>query len=171
MQTCLPVLSGLRRRARTFTLLGLLLAPVLRAAEDEVHTVALEARALAGSLDAFSQTTGIDVVSRSASLRGKRAPAVEGEYAANAALERILSESSLAYRFTGERTVAVTTPAQARADEPLDLEPVTLEGRNYRRVGRGDLAGDRRGGPRLQSRARHDGNAHPDGSAQRSANN
>jgi len=138
-------LSGLRCRALTFTLLGLLLAPALRAQSDAVHDFAIEAQALAESLDAFSQATGIDVVSRSAWLRAKSAPAVEGEYAAGAALERILSESGLAYRFTGERTVAVTTPRQTTSDlQTLDLEAVTLDGQPTLELDEARLQGSER---------------------------
>ena len=111
--------------------LALLLgAATLSAQEAATRAFSQPAQPLDAALEAFSQGSGIDVVSRPRWLAGQTAPALQGDFTSRAALDRLLADSGLDYRFTGERTVAVTTQSQIGEAEVLDLESVTLTGRD-----------------------------------------
>ncbi|MEM9158564.1 MAG: TonB-dependent receptor [Verrucomicrobiota bacterium] len=94
---------------------------------------------LKDSIKEFSETTGIDVVSRGSWLRGKDAPSLRGEYTAGQALGVLLEGSELKFEYTSSNTIAITSPLassdlsfargnDANGDEVLDLDKVTLVG-------------------------------------------
>lgn len=130
------------RRALVLNLALLLGAATLAAQESASQTYAQPSQALDAALEAFSETSGIDVVSRPQWLERKTAPALEGDHAPREALDRLLADTGLDYRFTGERTVAVITRSRVGEADVLDLEPVELAGRDTLELEEARLRGE-----------------------------
>ena len=106
--------------------LATLLLPSSLRAEEIQHRFLQEAQPLADALEDFSRTTGIDVLSRSEWLESKQAPALSGELTASEALNQLLSESGLVFRFTSPQMVAVLTPDEANTASPIQLPLVKV---------------------------------------------
>lgn len=98
---------------------------------------ALPAQPLIKSLQEFSEVTGVSALGQAALLERRMAPATTGLLTAPQALDRLLGEGNLRYRFTGERTVAIFAderhdpparglPRAAAADEIVNLETFTV---------------------------------------------
>jgi len=122
----------LRKPARAWALLAIFLALAAAApapaADQKKHAFDIPAGPLVASLERFSETAGLDVVAGDA-VEGIDAPALKGELTADEALARLLAGTGLAYRFTGENTIAITTEAKAtREDDPVGLDDGAAEG-------------------------------------------
>lgn len=106
----------------------LALSPSLSAEANAKYAFSQEAQPLADALDTFSRVTGIDVAARSKLLAGKAAPALQGSFAPQEALKRLLGQSDLSYRFKSDKTVAIS-----EAKKPIDLGAVRLIGTEPKR--------------------------------------
>lgn len=117
--------------ARAWALLVILLAAAAapaRADDPKKHAFDIPAGPLVAGLERFSDTVGLDVVAGE-SVEGIDAPALRGEFTADEALNRLLAGTGLTCRFTGEKTVAITTRAKATgAGEPVGLDAQETEG-------------------------------------------
>lgn len=78
-------------------------------ADDEVTTYELdiEAQALPGALKSFAEQTDLQVVYFAAVAEGKDAPALEGEFTADAALDQLLASAELEYQNVDARTYSI----------------------------------------------------------------
>ncbi|RSC29166.1 TonB-dependent receptor [Pseudomonas putida] len=102
---CVPLWFGL------CTLSAVALTPLARAAEQvQVYTFAQPGQPLAQALNAFSRTTGQSVV-YTFELPSQQAPALNGSFSAEQALQQLLGQSGLAWRRVDARTLTL---------EPLD---------------------------------------------------
>ncbi|ANC04906.1 TonB-dependent siderophore receptor [Pseudomonas putida] len=102
---CVPLWFGL------CALSAVALAPLARAAEQvQVYTFAQPGQPLAQALNAFSRTTGQSVV-YTFELPSQQAPALNGSFSAEQALQQLLGQSGLAWRRVDARTLTL---------EPLD---------------------------------------------------
>ena len=119
------------RAALAAMVLGLSMLAVPAAGQsDKPYTFDMPAQPLADALEQFSDTTGVDVVADAALVAQKEAPALSGEMTAGEALRRLLGDSELAHRFTGEQTVAITPQASLPSEpdstalDEAEAEPV-----------------------------------------------
>lgn len=77
------------------------------------QTYSIPAQSLSTALLQFANQTGLQLFYDSSVISGKRSPGVSGSMSRQAALQRILSGSGLAYRFTNATTVAISDPRDA----------------------------------------------------------
>jgi iron complex outermembrane receptor protein len=84
---------------------------------------------IATALTQWAQNSGVRLLASSRTLRGVRTQGAAGPYTTEGALQQLLKGTSLAYRFTGERTVAILDRAALAAQaQALDLPTITVEG-------------------------------------------
>jgi hypothetical protein len=70
----------------------------------------IPAQALAGALQAYGQTTGVQVLYESSSAAGRMSTAVEGNFAPDAALELLLTGTELRARYSRRDAVTLALP-------------------------------------------------------------
>ena len=94
-------------------------------ADDEATTYELniEAQALPSALKSFAEQTDLQVVYFAAVAEGKEAPALEGEYTADAALDELLASADLDYQNVDERTYSIAPEVE---DEGGDSDSKNL---------------------------------------------
>lgn len=84
---------------------------------------------MAVALKRWAQSSGVRLLASSKALKGVRTAGAAGPYTAEGALQQLLKGTPLAYRFTGERTVAVLDRAALAAQaQAVELPTVTVEG-------------------------------------------
>lgn len=94
----------------------------------------IPAQSLSDSLAAFARVTGLRIAYPAELAQGRSAPALQGPLTQTQALERLLSGSGLAWRFTGGNAVTVYDPSTAVADAPVNadgslvLDTITISG-------------------------------------------
>ena len=84
----------------------------------------IEAQALPGALKSFAEQTDLQVVYFASVAEGKDAPAIEGEYTADAALDQLLANADLEYQNVDARTYAIapeTAGDEGGASDPKNL--------------------------------------------------
>lgn len=92
------------------------------------------AQSLSDSLAAFARATGLRIVYPAELAQGKSAPALQGPLTQNQALERLLSGSGLAWRFTRGNAVTIYESSSTAgtgplyADGSLLLDTITVAG-------------------------------------------
>ncbi|AIT82321.1 TonB-dependent receptor [Novosphingobium pentaromativorans] len=92
-------------------------------AASQVHDVNLSAQPLSSALRILSRQTGIEIVFRPELVRGQSAPAVSGRTSTEVALQRLLSGTGLAVRYSGETAILYRAPAATR--QPVALTTAT----------------------------------------------
>lgn len=106
-----------------------------RAGQGEAIAYAIGAQSLSSALMKFSGATGMQLFFDAGLVRGKTSPGAQGLMTREQALERLLSGSGLAYRFSGD-TVSITRPAAPAAGVPGDgstvLETIVVQGKGSR---------------------------------------
>ena len=119
-------------------LLGLFIALFLTAAmpvlaeqstadAEDTARFDLPAASLATSLKALAKQAGLTLSVRPSLVQGKSAPAVQGNYSVEQALELLLRNTGLKYRFVDSDTVTLVR-AVADNDGPLRLPPILVKG-------------------------------------------
>lgn len=94
-----------------------------------VQTFSVPAQPLSRSLTALARTYGIRLVYQSDLTRNLRGAALAGDYTPEQALGKLLAGTSLTYRVTSERTIAVFDRAAIDAHaQNVDLSTITVEG-------------------------------------------
>ncbi|MEM9160697.1 MAG: TonB-dependent receptor [Verrucomicrobiota bacterium] len=117
-QSVLNPFSACRKKVLWLAVYFLLASPfALLAQKSKSFEFALEAQPMVDALEIFSKTTGIDILARSSLLKGRSAPALNGTYQAEEALEMLLSGTDLTLEFVSETSAAIRRPARA---EPAD---------------------------------------------------
>jgi hypothetical protein len=94
-----------------------MLAPLLASAAD----VAIPRQALGTSLQQLAKQTGIQIIFFSKVVEGHEAPALNGTFTPEAALDSLLAGTDLTYHALNERTIEVSAPAPSASVpwEPL----------------------------------------------------
>ncbi len=115
----------------TLTTLCLICFNIPASADDEATTYELdiEAQALPGALKSFAEQTDLQVVYFAAVAEGKNAPALEGEFTADAALDRLLANADLEYRNVDARTYSIAPEIAADergASDSKNLSPTPI---------------------------------------------
>lgn len=114
---CVPLMLGLSAGS------AIAAAPGLMAAERlQLHHFAQPSQPLAQALGAFSRATGQSVV-YTLELPGVQAPALEGMFSAEQALQQLLGNSGLSWRRVDARTLTLEPAATAGA---LNLQATTV---------------------------------------------
>ncbi|MBO9708520.1 MAG: TonB-dependent receptor [Caulobacter sp.] len=111
--------------------LAMLAAPVaVQAQQQAAYAFDIPAQDLSSALRAFGQVSGQQLAYDEAAVRGKRAPALNGSYTADAGLKRLLAGSGLSAQATASgvyairaRTLLVATSAQTQAAPATAVEP------------------------------------------------
>jgi iron complex outermembrane receptor protein len=85
-----------------------LLAGRAALAEPKLQTFHIEAGEATLTLNEFSRQSSLQLLFDYNIVRGRKTRAVSGEYAATAALEKMLADTGLVFDFVNERTLAVT---------------------------------------------------------------
>jgi iron complex outermembrane recepter protein len=108
------------RHRRAGCLLGVFLALAYTSRDAIAHTSAPEIyhltianQPLGDALQDFSRQSGIQVIFFSALTDGIRAPALDGDYSAAAALNALLANSGLIFRVINARTVQIKSTTAA----------------------------------------------------------
>ena len=96
---------------------------------ERTHNFNIPSKPLPRALTDFSAVTGLQVLYTERSTFNRTAPALNGTFSARDALRRLLAGSGLVGRFTASDTVTVERPGSRTADEPLQLDPITVEGK------------------------------------------
>ena len=134
-----PVRSHAGFKSRKLLLVAyaaLLIAGILaaNAEEDQVARPSqpivfhIPAQSLAGALQAYGQTTGIQVLYESNSAVGRTSVAVEGTFAADAALNLLLTDSGLKVRYIRADAITLALPsAEGVGYAPPATPPVTSD--------------------------------------------
>ncbi len=111
-------------RAPLFALAIGLSTPALSLADTTPQSLTLPAQPLDQAVIQLAEETGLIIAGDASLLQGKNAPALQGEFTAGQALERLLQGSGVSYEFTGKNTVLlIKTPA---TDESAKLPPVEV---------------------------------------------
>ncbi len=107
--------------------------PALAQAPASSYAFSIPAQPLSSALVRFSATTGIDILFNGALPPGIRARGVSGSTSPETALNQLLVDTGLSWRFQGANTVVLTDPAAATGSiTPVDgstvLSPIVVEG-------------------------------------------
>jgi iron complex outermembrane receptor protein len=95
----------------------------------DAQSFSVPAQPLSRSLTALAKTYGIRLVYQSDLTRNLRGAAFAGTYTTEQALNKLLAGTSLTYRVTSERTIAVFDRAAIDAHaQNVDLTTITVEG-------------------------------------------
>ena len=146
--------NGFKSRKRLLVVFAALLVAGIFAANAEEDQVAgagrpiefhIPAQSLAGALQAYGQTTGIQVLYESSSAIGRMSVAVEGTYAADAALNLLLTGTELKVRYIRPDAITLALPnaegvGYAPAATPLAASDLSLGKLRVRGTGDGDDA-------------------------------
>lgn len=103
----------MHRKAPALSLFMSIGAVVMVFAADRTHRLDIPAQPLAAALQAFAEQTGLQLVFETRIAAGRTSPEVKGEFSDRKALQRLLGDSGLTFRFLDERTVAVSPSASA----------------------------------------------------------
>ncbi|MEH6583295.1 MAG: TonB-dependent receptor [Halioglobus sp.] len=130
----------MRLYRQAILLATLLASAVLSAALNAgltTHTFAIQSQALDKALFEFSRQSGLQVFFASDLGEGIQAPPIKGDFGAEQALQELLANTGLDYRFSDPNTVVLyrIVTAQAAEEEPVSLrEEVIVTGSHIRRT-------------------------------------
>jgi len=96
--------------------------PVFR--PDELIAFQIPPQPLAGALQAYGQTTGIQVLYESNSAVGRTSVAVEGKFTADAALNLLLKGTELRVRYIRPDAITLALPSAEAANSALPAIPL-----------------------------------------------
>jgi iron complex outermembrane receptor protein len=88
----------------------------------------IEAQPLGAALNAFAARTGLQVVLFADVSRDITASKVEGTFSPDAALERLLARTGLAFEYINERTIAVRSTKPEAAERDATVRPESAGG-------------------------------------------
>lgn len=119
MRTILPVVIG-----ATLALCAVKAGAQAVPGDRQVALV-IESKTLADALDQWAQQSGFQILLKNWDMAKKlTAPSLKGTFSAQAALEQLLSGTSLVYEFTSERTVTVRARVTAASSTTGAIERV-----------------------------------------------
>lgn len=99
-------------------------------AEQTRHHFDIAAQDLGPALQKLAAQSGVSIFYASASVNGRKAHALKGQYSTNAALARILSGSGLVFNLAADGSISVKPVlSQLNKAEPTTLKPMTVVGK------------------------------------------
>jgi hypothetical protein len=103
------IMAGARSRARLALVLVCagLFPDALRGAEPAVYKLHIGSQPLDGALQEVARQTGVQIIFFSYLSDGQRAPALDGKYTLDAAMNVLLTNSMLTFRWVNARTIEV----------------------------------------------------------------
>ena len=107
----------------------LVVAPTTWAQSDQPVTISIEeSQPLSDALQSFADQTDLQVIFFADITDGKDAPALEGEFTADAALDMLLAETGLSYTFIDDTAVSVQASATSKrgASDSKNLTPTPV---------------------------------------------
>ncbi|WP_454856414.1 TonB-dependent siderophore receptor [Rhizobium binxianense] len=104
-----------------------------RVTQQSAASYSIQASSLDAALSAFGDRSNLQILYPAALTRGKRSPGASGAMSREQALERLLSGTGLAYRFTNPGTVTIYNPPTdggqaAAADGSTPLAVIRVQG-------------------------------------------
>jgi iron complex outermembrane recepter protein len=103
------ILVGTRSRARlALALVCAGLFPGAMRSEEPVYTLHIARGPLESALQEFARQTGIQIIFFSYLTDGQRAPALDGTYAVDVAMNALLADSMLTFRWVNAKTIEIT---------------------------------------------------------------
>ncbi|CAN7669009.1 TonB-dependent siderophore receptor [Rhizobium sp. LjRoot98] len=108
------------RLSASIAFAALVIAPSIAFAQESV-SYSIPAGSLDRGLTRFGAASGIQVLYSSSVANGLNTAGISGQLSPEAALNRLLANTGLTYRFTGPKSVTISNPAQTS-------EAVTVEG-------------------------------------------
>ena len=101
------------------------------AQDSQTKEINVGAQALGDAINEIANQSGVQIVLYSEDAKGVSAPALEGTYTVEQALEAVLVNTGLEYRRINERTIAVAPPerlaAQSNRSEAAAIVPVSTQ--------------------------------------------
>jgi iron complex outermembrane recepter protein len=91
-------------------------------AQAATSDIAIEAQPMETALNQLAQTYGKQIVVYSADAKGMTAQKLEGAYTEKEALDTILKDSGLVFKYVNDRTIAVGSPERLAASYKSDQE-------------------------------------------------
>ncbi len=79
----------------------------LRGAEHVTYTLHIASQPLDSALQEFARQTGIQIIFFSYLTDGRRAPALDGIYTVDLAMNALLADSMLTFRWVNARTIEI----------------------------------------------------------------
>ncbi len=100
---------GARNRARLALVLFCagLFPDAMSGAEDATYTVHIASQPLDSALQEFARQTGIQIIFFSYLTDGLRAPALDGTYTVDLAMNALLADSMLTFRWVNAKTIEI----------------------------------------------------------------
>jgi hemoglobin/transferrin/lactoferrin receptor protein len=100
--------------------------------QGEARAINIPAGPLTAALNRFASQTGIQILFDAGLANGRTTRGVQGTMTPNQALSALLSGTSINYRYTGARTVALSLPGaqagEAHADGSIQLDTIDVSG-------------------------------------------
>ncbi|MCH6256352.1 TonB-dependent receptor [Puniceicoccaceae bacterium K14] len=125
-------LSPIRLLRLAFAFVALMLSNAFALLDDR-YEFALPNQALIDSFDAFSKTTGINVIVSSKIVKGITGPSVNEELTGRDALDRLLAGTGLVFEQTGSNAVAVRKSDPQTGGGIIQLREVSITGQKLDR--------------------------------------
>ena len=113
---------------------GSVAPPPAAAQQAEAQAFEIAPQPLSSALLAFAEQTGLEVLFDARIAQGKTSPGVQGSYAPEQALRRLIAGSGLRYRFTSASTITLERDAVQEDEGPIRLAPVTVTGERVERT-------------------------------------
>ena len=104
------IVAGTRTRARVALALVCagLFPGALRGAEPAPYTLHIGSQPLDSALQEFARQTGIQIIFFSYLTDGQRAPTLDGTYTVDVAMNALLADSMLTFRWVNAKTIEIT---------------------------------------------------------------
>ena len=103
------ILMGTRNRARLALVLVCagLFPDVMRGAERVAYTLHFGSQPLDSALQEFARQTGIQIIYFSHLTDGQRTPGLDGTYTVDGAMNALLADSMLTFRWVNAKTIEI----------------------------------------------------------------
>jgi hypothetical protein len=79
----------------------------VQSVEPAAYTLHIASQPLDSALQEFARQTGVQIIFFSYLTDGRRAPALEGTYSADAAMRALLADSNLTFRRVNAKTIEI----------------------------------------------------------------
>lgn len=116
-------------KSATLVLLTIMQAKSAIAEPSQKQNFNIPAQALSSALLQFSENTGVKTLFSSDVARDIKTPGLSGSYTPQQALDKLLANTGVAYRFTDTESVALSAAPKKNSTETTTLKPMTVTGK------------------------------------------